>query len=303
MLSDMLGITKATRMGFWRLVFKCALQAPYLLDQVLALSAAHMSTLYADQRDMYRSEATELQTRALSLFNSRQAHSQSDNDYLAVFLYSSLLGLHCMFSTLLSRHTFNTFMDEFADYLLLHRGVRAVLTPGSWALVQAQLCPIIGNWDFQAMSGGDRIAGHECDTLRALLDASDMDPASSEAYRGAVESLQWAFDLHLRNSNASPNLGINVIVAWLIIVPAEFVNMVKQRRPEAMVILAHYAVLLHDARSFWVFGDGGSFLIRSISAHLGTFWEEWLAWPNEVLVTDNPRECLSGASKAGIRGN
>lgn len=244
-----------------------------------ARSAAHLSKLHPNQRNVYH-EATLLQTRGLELFNSMKAYPRSDDDCVAVFLYSSFLGLHVLFDTLLCRHDFNHFLDQFTAYLFLHRGVRAVLSDGTWPLIQSHLKPIIGDWELDAGSSGDSVAGHECKKLETLIDASDLSPSSSLAYRQAVKSLQWAFDLHLRSPTTGS--GPNAVVAWLIIVPPEFVDMIK-RRPEALVILAYYAVLLHDARSFWVFGDGGRFLIRSISTHPGKFWEELLAWPNQVL--------------------
>ncbi len=64
-----------------------AFTTPFLMDELLAFSAIHKSTLQdAENRDYYRAEATRLQTRALSQFNAAQA-SLSDDNCLAVFLF------------------------------------------------------------------------------------------------------------------------------------------------------------------------------------------------------------------------
>jgi hypothetical protein len=41
------------------------------------------------------------------------------------------------------------------------------------------------------------------------------------------------------------------------------IDLLLQRRPEALVILAHYAALPHSCPDSWMFGDGGKFLIKS----------------------------------------
>ncbi len=55
--------------------------------------------------------------------------------------------------------------------------------------------------------------------------------------------LQEMFDASSKDPSA--NARISYVVAWPITAPPEFVDMIKQRRPEAMVILAYWAVLLH----------------------------------------------------------
>jgi hypothetical protein len=52
------------------LTMKAALSAPYLMQEILALAALHMSVLFPDQREFYHHQASGLQTRALSIFNS-----------------------------------------------------------------------------------------------------------------------------------------------------------------------------------------------------------------------------------------
>jgi hypothetical protein len=60
--------------------------------------------------------------------------------------------------------------------------------------------------------------------------------------------------------------------------------LLSRRKPEALIILAHYAVLLHRRRRVWLVGNVGWILIQEISKFLGTFWKTWLDWPNEVIA-------------------
>jgi hypothetical protein len=64
---------------------------------------------------------------------------------------------------------------------------------------------------------------------------------------------------------------------------AKYTEFLEQRRPEARIILAHYAVLLHRRRGAWSVGAAGKFLLDSIASYLGRHWETWLAWPQAVI--------------------
>ena len=80
------------------------------------------------------------------------------------------------------------------------------------------------------------------------------------------------------------NAEINKILQWPVRVPSRYIDLVEQRRPEALVILSHYAAMIHEAPYYWVLGEGsGRYIIESIGKQLGPFWLEWLAWPFEAL--------------------
>lgn len=69
--------------------------APFLLDQVLALSALHLSTKDMSNRLLYHRQATEQQTRALELFNLARNEVCSSNR-TPVFLFASLFSIHTL---------------------------------------------------------------------------------------------------------------------------------------------------------------------------------------------------------------
>ncbi|KAI0107031.1 hypothetical protein GGR51DRAFT_517155 [Nemania sp. FL0031] len=271
----------------WTFVFEQALQSPYLLDQLLALSAAHLSTLALGRRDHFRQHASRLQTRSLTLLNSGYSRTKNtDNEPLAIFLHSAMLGLHVLFDTLRCQDESAVVLDKFIGYLSLHRGVRAVLTKEVWVTVRSEVMPLVGG-DLLILNpsiGDDNSRdGTELDALTELVKGSDLRPTSAKSCYDAIETLRWAFAVYRKDPKSRPQSA----TAWPIIIPAEFLDLLKQRRPEALVILAHYAVLMHCSRSFWVFGNGGQLLICAITNYLGMFWARWLAWPNEEVNTDH----------------
>ncbi|EHK49340.1 hypothetical protein TRIATDRAFT_297939, partial [Trichoderma atroviride IMI 206040] len=86
--ASMLPLPSSIRMA----IMQCALTNPYLMDQILALSAAHMSTFRREQQQMFSNKAMELQTRAVSLFNRVETDISMQNSR-SWFLYASFLGI------------------------------------------------------------------------------------------------------------------------------------------------------------------------------------------------------------------
>ena len=77
-----------------------------------------------------------------------------------------------------------------------------------------------------------------------------------------------------------------MVLGWPILVSPKYVELLRQLHPESLIILAHYAVLLHRGRDLWLIGEGGQFIIESICGSLGSNWEEWLAFPKAALRED-----------------
>ncbi|KAF4445880.1 sterol uptake control protein 2 [Fusarium austroafricanum] len=254
-------------------------QAPYALDQLLALSADHLATLHPESTASYRRTATELQTRALTYFNRDSQEIVSHN--IPQFLFSSLLSLHMLYDTFSQyRASFHVFIERFCDSVSLHRGVRSTTSPAYQALLDSPLAPFFKGIK-DAAELGDK--GDECAPLITIIENSDLSPATVNACIGAAQMLQWAFNVH---RNLPQSLNVQAASGFPVRLSDEFVQPLRKHRPEALLVLAYYGVLLHRCRHTWLFGDSGAFLIHLIADHLGSYWKEALRWPLEELEID-----------------
>ena len=103
-----------------------AFTAPYVLEQMLALSALHYSTTAASSRHLYVQQATELQTRALTRFNKAQGQ-QSPSIGICSLLFVSLLGIRLLHDTVAVHYdSIGHFVSDFVACMHIHRGVRYV---------------------------------------------------------------------------------------------------------------------------------------------------------------------------------
>lgn len=249
---------------------------PFLMDELLALSAAHRSSLMSDaaRKETYLAEATRLQTRGLSRFNAVQAEL-SDENCVAVFMYSALLGLHVLFDTFSLRSDFDAVMAKLVQCLSLHGGIR-VIAATSWDKIHGEL---MGGDESHLVPLEPVKPDDECAPVWALLEQCDLSDEEKGDCQKATQALQFIFSRRERSSLR----GALAIQEWAVRVPAGYIGLLNQRRPEAMVVLAYYAVLLHRDRDCWAIGDTGSYLIRAVTRHLGERWARWLEWPNGVL--------------------
>ncbi|KAI0542174.1 hypothetical protein GGR58DRAFT_497527 [Xylaria digitata] len=268
---------------FMAMASRQAIAIPYLMDQLLAFSALHMCTYRPPhQASFYREEATRLQTRALGLFNAAMA-TVTTSDGLPAFLFSILLSHHALFDTLSTRTDFPTFLDKLVACFHLCAGVRTIAGK-SWNSIITQCHQQMGmslsnKWMLD--TGPETIFTKKLAHLRSLIKDTTTDPS---IFTPCTEALDLLRNISSVGDTFKPGTFRNIIVLrWAVVVPLDFVKLIEQRRPEALVITAYYAVLIHNARDFWVFGDAGAFIIHSITRFLGSYWAEWLAWPNELL--------------------
>jgi hypothetical protein len=280
---------------FLQLALREAFACPYLMDELLAVAAAHKSTCTQDpaRQDLYRTEATRLQTRAVARLSAASSQCNiSDENYIPLFLSSIFLGQHTLFDVFSPPPAdLASVLDRFTHCLGLQRGIRAI----AWRTlprVSARLGSDPGLLELGpeylgGPSSPDGPRGTECASLADLLrNKSQLATASRQACCGAVELLQDMFD-SARQTEGTARRFI-VVQEWPARVSVAYVELLAERRPEALVVLAYYGVLMHRAREYWPLGGAGRYLVRSITAHLGSYWAEWLEWPNSVLDASEP---------------
>ncbi|KAJ4152876.1 hypothetical protein LMH87_009396 [Akanthomyces muscarius] len=269
--------------GGTELVLRLALETPYLLHQVLAVSARHLAHLHPDDFQFFYSQAIKFQTKAIEGFSASQPLG-SDACMPAV-LFSSILSRHSLVDTLNTRpRGFAEFLDSFVQCAQLYRGVRAVVAGVSWSsLLESELAPFL-KW---GMSNSDAVThGHECDQLLRLLAITPgLDPVSRESCRTAVHHLQIGFDdLANRRPDKNP---YRMLSTWNVFLPDEFVDLLGRHHPAAAAVMGWYAVLLHHGRHMWQVGDAGAFILASLVEFLGMEWSHWLEWPQSIIESES----------------
>ncbi|KAJ4984449.1 C6 finger domain-containing protein [Stagonosporopsis vannaccii] len=262
-----------------------AFTTPYLMDELLAFSAAHKSTLDNESRSRrsFSEVAARLQNRALASFNESPVEV-ADANCLAMFMFSTVLGHHVVFDIFSSYGSLNAVLDGLVGCLNIHRGIR-VIASKAWPQIQAQLKACLPSEDQNFLQTTDSLpnSSHDaCNNLLGRLSSSEMSQTAIDVCCEAIRILQYILDRQpLVNSSSAQRY--TAVQDWLVRVSSGYIDLLNQRRPEALVVLAHYAVILHRARDYWTVGNAGAILLRFIKCHLGAYWQDWLAWPSQII--------------------
>jgi hypothetical protein len=273
------------------MVITSALSTPYLMDQVLALAALHLSVLASDatKQRQHRHQAVHLQNRALALYNAENPEV-NDQNCTALLLFSSFVGMHMLYDTVSTQTDLLELLDRFIQFAGLHRGV-AVVTSRHWHIIrETELRRIVSVIEAMDDKLDDQPSGGVCDKLLDLLDTAKyrLGPSSLQACHDAVQRLQWTFKQY--DALQAP-FNRHIVFAWPVRISAEYLEMLRSRQPEALVIMAHWALLLHRERDFWIFGQGGQFLISAISSYLGAYWDSWMMSLRDIMSAGSSRRC------------
>jgi hypothetical protein len=177
-----------------KLLFKCALEAPYLMHEILAVSSRRLALLHPDRADKLLDEAIRLQTKAVSIYNETAAKAQIDQtNCSALLLFCSLLGRHLLADLLARRDAdFDEFLTRFLEFVFISRGLMAMSATAWDLLLQSDIRHLV-LWALDIARTPPR--GHHCDGLQRLVtESTELTLSEKEACLAAIAYLQVGFD-------------------------------------------------------------------------------------------------------------
>ena len=276
----------------WRdTVLRLAQEQDFLMLAVLSISSLHLAYLFPNCRRRLIMQASEYHLQAMPLFRRAIAHPDTKNCH-AILLFSHLLVL-------------STFASEQQDenLLLVTSDGDDVLPP--WLYLIRNGCSMLCDVWEDIESGPCRELAlaweapfkiretHEQSVLDALLAAAP--PRSSPRawskdvyteFHEAASALALAFDL----SDSSPHMFTtwDVLRIWPMRISEGFICLLKAHHPAALILLAHYSVLLQRTDSRWYCQGRGTILLRTVTRKLDVYWHTFL--PD---INDQFRDMLS----------
>jgi len=256
---------------------------PFLMYQTLALSAFHLSLQRPHRAAFYSVLAASLRSRAVAGFNEILPRVDASN-CVDVLLFSHIIGLHVFCEIFTSaRDDFNDFLERLVGCIKLLQGVQVVIQTWWDVLSRTEIGTIINQSHNHQTA--HKVSRGECNPLRKLIDGADLSQSSINTCHAALDKLQACFDAENAFEASPPST--YMLFTWPVTASTEFTELIDKRSPEALVILAYYAVLLHKRRRSWAVADAGQRLVHLIHRHLGKHWEKWLVWPIS-FINGNP---------------
>ena len=272
-----------------------AAKHPFLKHGILACSALHLAFLQPAERQRYQLIAAHHQNMALPEFRIKIENPNTDNA-LALLAFTQLLLIHCFAA------------DQHDDDLLLVKGKGDLGFPlwlkvirGSCQIFQ-KVWPDVECLPFKALVIGgvelglqDRVlekSVHD-ERLRNLMEMMK----SSIAKRAAVyqtSPLPSALFILVRAyataeaAQARDSYSLWVAVStWPVQVGEDFLLLLKEREPAALVLLAYYCLLFQPLERNWYINGYSRRLLSRIHNQLDEEWRPWLQWPIQEIGLPN----------------
>ncbi|KAI3390964.1 hypothetical protein diail_8299 [Diaporthe ilicicola] len=272
-------------------VLEAACSSPCLMNALLAVAALHLSHIRPAQSAYYHHQAVHFHTHALSIFNQERPQVTPDN-CLSLIIFSQLTSLQVLYETTLGwddNDNDNTFepLNRFLEYIKVYRGVVLIAKEAWQALLRSKLGSIFtasaGIADYRTS------AGAQTTELRSVISISRaLDREQKQLCLEAVDRLQWILspsdqDSHAEhgpeNQEARGFHSLALVHAWPCLAHEAVLDLLCNKTPEALLMLAYYGVLMHQHRHFWTYANVGHVLVRTIARYLGPDWQHFMIWP------------------------
>ncbi|KAB8206677.1 hypothetical protein BDV34DRAFT_80820 [Aspergillus parasiticus] len=265
--------------AFWRVeVPRIGFTAPYTLRATLAVSALHLAFLRPEKMQLYITQANTHHEAALKLATPEMAKISPDNS-APLFLLSALSSFISCAKPLKLGNFFLLENNNIADWLLLIRGTGTILDFADESLKSG---PLASMFSVRAQHRNFRTSRrhHALEELHQLILTQVQDQHMLHMYIGTLDEMNRSFAMCLEH-----NLRLETadVFVWLMRVPYDFLILLRNYEPLALVILGYFCVLLHQLEWMWCMKGWSTHLLSQIYDQLGPTHRVWIRWPVEQI--------------------
>ncbi|CAG8948259.1 unnamed protein product [Penicillium salamii] len=250
-----------------------SLRHPPLRQGLLALSALHLaSTTVSARRWQYLETARAHQSHALAALSTTPLEQESDPN--VTFALCCLMIAFAFGYCVIDEDGELDSLEEFLEVLQLTRWLVSIIIPILDRIATGDLNPLIKPEDprptMPDMSRLVVLALRRQNALEAVQDATH----DESLYEAAIEHLSNALERLMKGGE--PKV---FAFCWCFRIPAGFLDLLDARQPFALVVLAHYSVVLHHLRDSWWMGDWGMRILSRIGDSMPPEWKALIGWP------------------------
>ncbi|OJJ72164.1 hypothetical protein ASPBRDRAFT_178306 [Aspergillus brasiliensis CBS 101740] len=290
----------------WELsVPEMAFEYQPLLSTLLAVTAAHRARLVpAEAEEMSRVqggfiakavEGHRAETAKLALYSSSESGDRAGGVTETLCMNAILISLYTLASRLESAGGGEGVGYEPLNlWLNMARGVRTVVSMVYYRLVEerARIAPllvarpVVHRGDVEVRDGGPKGDMSVEGEFRFLVDVFPCaEEGSEEVMRVYVQCVGYLEGLLMAVRMGESGYDIRKrFSSFPSMVPGEFLGLVAQRRPRALVILAYLFALVKGAEDVWWLMGIPEMEVRGIDSILPEEWRGLMRWPVGVVM-------------------
>ncbi|KAE9365700.1 hypothetical protein N431DRAFT_495574 [Stipitochalara longipes BDJ] len=271
-------------------VIQYGFEFPFVMHILLAMTARHLEYLRPQRQAIYKHAADSHAAAALSLYQPEIANLTNENCH-ACFAFSTALALYTWASQALDKPSTLFFKPstnyQSADiqWVKLHRGTNTILTT-VWDLLEQGPCQELwADWKDLDENRPDPLYPDDERHINVLC----------EAWKDLPEEDRYILDTNLKVTRRCLSmldfpLGPSKLasgISWFSQISDEFIQMLSEKRPEALLVICYYCLVLKRIGETWWMKGKAENLLRTVMTELGGGWETWTRWPIKVVLGEN----------------
>ncbi|KAF4432242.1 Sterol uptake control protein 2 [Colletotrichum fructicola] len=269
----------------WRVsVVRLALKCDYVMRTLLSISALHL----AHQRPE-RKEALVARALLYHRLASREAmglmSSLDERNAENLFLFSLLTIFFALASGRYLKESAVVWESAFPDWTFLLSGACSLIKLLNARIYDGPLLPIIRYATERFFTARDETSAHpeNLENLRKLIGSNCRDENLLDIYNYAIDELRHPLSLALHGGGHG--MDIMDMFIWKYFVAEDFLPLLKtpETNQEAVVIYAHFCIVLGKLESQWWLQGWAKHLISQAWALLDESYKPWIQWPMEEL--------------------
>ncbi|PYI32507.1 hypothetical protein BP00DRAFT_341460 [Aspergillus indologenus CBS 114.80] len=261
---------------------------PSILHLVLSLAALHLAAENPDSRAEYLAQADDhftfgvrSVTAVLALLNPENCqliYMAAALICLAYFGRGPRVGEYLVFS-----------QRGQSEWLVLLRGVRSILMTNHERIFTGVLTPVPDD-SIKEVSPAlqTELDQHlsQIQALRAWIPSQVSEAAVCEVYAASIEDLMSILQEAYAFRSAGKD-GIHLMhlaMGWIYRAREEMIALLEARDPYALVVYAHWSIILRDMQSCWLMRGWDEHVVEGVRASLPVALRGWIAYPLRVVT-------------------
>lgn len=251
---------------------------PFVMHGILAKAAIHLSRLRPARQRHYFLLAAKHHGHALPEFRSALQEINEDN-YSALITYSFTL-VWCAFAGYPVSFASEGVLQSIGGvrwlpgwFCLLRGSCLIVQSCAAWNRSATHVPPQADDWSTFLRSHDN----HRLNVLRADL----MSTSQAPTYGRILSILHHSFILaSMHHQNTPLRKAINF---WVGNLPSEYFRELQREDPWALVLMAHFCIIVHRSETRWFMRGQAAQLLQAIVDRLHGSWHRHILWPIEAV--------------------
>jgi len=274
---------RAGKMDLWLIIIpRIALSHEFLMHGLLAVSALHLSTVQPARKEELVTFASRSESLALPTFRELIKRKDTE-DISAVFAFAGFVIPYMLaVSGVLEIATMGIPCLEKPHWFMMARGLIDLLRENWSALEQGPFASVLISTSLPIEKSWNPDDAHLAEIQTKWGKESSANEVVDKGLDECINTMDQLRRVCCLQYAPYQNLTImSSVYFWPGMVSSEYMKLVYERRPEALVVLAMYCVLLKQADWVWFLRGVGVKMLVAIEEELDTDWKPWIQWALE----------------------